>query len=145
MIKKSEKTAKFYVLRDLVLANGGQMDIVPEVLRSKSFRGWNKSQISSMVFQIRKNFQIGEVWALYQGRIYAREEDMPPDIWGHVCDRRENKLKGVADQNRIYEEKHKIVRPEKDARKVLNKHIDVLGKTMDSALTVVRAMRNIDE
>jgi len=131
--------AQYHVLRNLVLSHGGVMRIMPDVMRSKSFRGWSTSQIRNLVQTNRKNAVIGEVWVLYKGIIYARETDVPPEIWNKVCHIREAKIKGVANQNRIYEEHHKQHRPEEGAQELLGGHIDVLSKTMDSSLEVLRA------
>lgn len=140
-----QKTAQYHVLRNLVLSHDGKMDIVPDVLRSKSFKGWTPNQIRRLVYNNRKNAGIGEVWVIHKGKIYAREEDLPTEIWAEVCRRREAKIKGVANQNMIYEEHHKQHRPEEKAQEILEWHIDTLGKTMDSSLTVLRESRTWDD
>ena len=144
MLKRSEKKSIRYVLRDLVIANGGIMNIVPDVLRSHSFKGWDARQIRGIVFQLRQEFTDGEVWCLFKGCIYQKEDQLPPAIWKEICDRKANKISGVADQNRIYETKYKKVRPEEEVIKGLDSNIKVLGQTMKSSLKLTNILDEAD-
>lgn len=144
MARKYDETPSYEVLRNVVLANGGTMTIVPDVMRSPSFQGWRAYQIRRLVYRIRLKHTDGEIWALYHGCIYAREEDLPPEIWKKLCDKRTSKISGVADQNRIYEEKYKKIRREKEAKKVLDSNIKVLGQTMNSSLEVRQTLNDLE-
>lgn len=140
------RRGKIHILRELILANGGIMKIIPDILKSKSFHGWTHRQIQSLIYPLRKAYTAnGEVWALHHGIIYARESDMPPEIWKEVCDRRAIKISGVADENRVYEERYKKLRQEKEAQKVLMGNIRVLGQTMQSSLKVVKTLDELDD
>jgi len=138
------KKPKYEVLREVVLKNGGRMDIVPDVMRSHSFKGWEPDKIRRLVYQIRKSYTDGEIWVLIGGCIYARNENLPRDLWDAVCKRRSARMSGSANQKRIYEEKYKKTRTEKEAVIVLNEDIEILGNTMQSSLKVIRTLNQLN-
>ena len=144
MATKSTKHPQYEVLREVVLQNGGSMNIVPDILRSKSFKGWEPDQIRQLVYQIRKNYTDGEIWVLIGGCIYAKNEDLPIDLWESVCKRRSARMSGSANQKRIYEEKYKKARTEGAIVTALEDDISVLNTTITSSLKVIKAHTELD-
>lgn len=104
MSRRSQIVSPKYILRDMVLRNGGTMRI-REILQSHQFRHHDESAIYQLVFQLRKenkgnDFGRGiEAWEMLDREVIGLERCLTQGMRRRIQMRRHAKERGVAEQN----------------------------------------------
>lgn len=146
MGKRADIVSKKYVLRDLVLKQGGAMGISQLLDRVEFRHGWDAADLRRLAFQLRREFKATEgiygveAWEILDSVIIGLEKHLTDLMRRRINRRRQAKIVGVAEQNRI----DNIVFGKRVTRKEIKRKLrassEDLVKTQESSQSVKQTL-----
>lgn len=154
-MKRSEILSQKYVLRELVLRNGGRM-FKNAIRNSHSFRGWDWPSIYSLVYSLREEF-IGvdgpygvECWDVLGDEVIALESKLTIHERNKISNRIHRRHEGSGERtvvkNLMYKARIKKELTDGAAKvKSLEESCEALGLVIRSSGQVVAATLNEEQ